>query len=273
MKNSFFSQIAHYTVCFFKYLLYLFNLAVLAGLGVKTVNLWISTPFDFSDTMAAFPGEPEFADKVAAEKQFWGALTFETLVFVIGGFLCYELLIKQKTFRRGITAPLAGAFLWAAGESAFLFLPATDKVHTINVCRAADISWDAKNHKCRLMDLELKRFERLKALKTIRRPAAAVKKPTPPAAKAAPAPKAPTVPTAGKKKAAAPKKKTAVPAPAAEKKATTTPAKKKAPAAKPAKPTSSSKTAARQKLPAKKAVPEKPADAKTRASAPKTAAK
>lgn len=157
--------------------------------------------------MAAFPGEPEFADKVAAEKQFWGALTFETLVFVIGGFLCYELLIKQKTFRRGITAPLAGAFLWAAGESAFLFLPATDKVHTINVCRAADISWDAKNHKCRLMDLELKRFERLKALKTIRRPAAAVKKPTPPAAKAAPAPKAPTVPTAGKKKAAAPKKK------------------------------------------------------------------
>lgn len=273
MKNSFFSQIARYTVCFFKYLLYLFNLAVLAGLGVKTVNLWISTPFDFSDTMAAFPGEPEFADKVAAEKQFWGALTFETLVFVIGGFLCYELLIKQKTFRRGITAPLAGAFLWAAGESAFLFLPATDKVHTINVCRAADISWDAKNHKCRLMDLELKRFERLKALKTIRRPAAAVKKTTPPAAKAAPAPKAPTVPTAGKKKAAAPKKKTAVPAPAAEKKATTTPAEKKAPAAKPAKPTSSSKTAARQKLPAKKAVPEKPADAKTRASAPKTAAK
>lgn len=70
--------------------------------------------------MAAFPGEPEFADKVAAEKQFWGALTFETLVFVIGGFLCYELLIKQKTFRRGITAPLAGAFYGPPGKALFV---------------------------------------------------------------------------------------------------------------------------------------------------------
>lgn len=267
MKNSFFSQIARYTVCFFKYLLYLLNLTVLAGLGVKTVNLWFSTPFDFSDTMAAFPGEPEFADKAAAEKQFWGALTFETLVFVIGGFLCYELLIKQKSFRRGITAPLAAAFLWAAGESAFLFLPATDKVHTINVCRSANISWDTKNHKCRLMDLELKRFEKLKALKTIRRPPAAVKKPAAPAVKAAPvpAPKTPAVPAAGKKTTTAPKKKTAATAakpaaparPAAAKKTT-------APSAKPA---------ARQKQPAGKAVPEKPNATEAHVSASKTAAK
>ena len=176
MKNNFFSQTGHYTVCFFKYLLYLFNLAVLTGLGIKTVNLWISTPFDFSDTLAAFPEEPEFTDKISAEKQFWTALTIETLIFVIGGFLCYEVLIKQKTFRRGITAPLVVAFLWAAGESIFLFLPATEKAQTINVCRAADISWDTKKHKCRLMDLELKRFEKLKALKTIRSAAKTTKK-------------------------------------------------------------------------------------------------
>ena len=246
MKNSFFSQTARYTVRFFKYLLYLFNLAILAGLGVKTVNLWISTPFDFSDMLAAFPGEPEFADKAAAEKQFWGALIFETLVFVIGGFLCYELLIKQKTFRRGIPAPLAAAFLWAAGESAFLFLPATDKVHTITVCRAAGISWDAKNHKCRLMDLELKRFEKLKALKTIRRPpevkaakkAAPVQKPATPAAPAAkkkapePPKKKPTVPSAPAVKKTAPA--AAKPAPAGKK-----------PAPLPAKP------AAKQNRPAK----------------------
>ncbi len=189
MKNSFFSQIGHYTVCFFKYLLYLFNLAVLAGLGVKTVNLWISTPFDFSDTLAAFPDEPEFINKAAAEKQLWGALTFETLLFVIGGFLCYELLIKQKTFRRGIIAPMVAVFLWTAGESAFLFLPATDKAHAINTCQAAKISWDTKNHKCRLMDLELKRFEKLKALKKATRnpaPSPTAKKAKPSAGKTAP---------------------------------------------------------------------------------------
>lgn len=256
MKNSFFSQIARYTVCFFRYLLYLLNLAILAGLGVKTVNLWISTPFDFSDTMTAFPAEPEFVNKAAAEKQFWTALTFETLVFIIGGFLCYELLIKRKTFKRGMLAPLAAAFLWAAGESAFLFLPATDKARTIDVCRSADISWDVKNHKCRLMDLELKRFEKLKASKAIRRQAAVVKEPA--AAKTKTVPAVPDV-----------KEK---PTPVSKKKAATAkPVKKTAPAK--AK-VSSVKPAARPAKRAPKAVPEKKARAKANVpAAPKSAAK
>lgn len=224
MKNSFFSQIGHYTVCFFKYLLYLCNLAVLAGLGVKTVNLWIATPFDFSDILTAFPDEPEFIDKVAAEKQLWGALIFETLIFVIGGFFCYELLIKQKTFRRAIIAPMAALFLWTAGESAFLFLPATDKVYEINACQAAKISWDAKNHKCRLMDLELKRFEQLKASKKASRRAPApvvMQNPPRPDIKAQSAP--PRKPALKKKKK---KKKPAV-------KRAVIPEKPKAPVAEP----------------------------------------
>lgn len=165
MKNGFFAHIKRCTACFFKYLLYLCNLIALACLGIKTITLWISRPFDFSDTLNAFPQEPEFFNKSYAEKQFWIALNLETLIFVIGGFLCYEMLIKQKTFRKGITAILVIAFLWACGESLFLFMPATEKAHNINTCRALNISWDAKNHKCRLMDLELKRFEKLKALK------------------------------------------------------------------------------------------------------------
>lgn len=146
-------------------LLFAGNLALLAGLGVKTVRLWINEPFDFGDVVAAFPTEPEFVDKVSAEKQFWFALSFETLVFVIGGFLCYELLIRQKTLRRGLIAPFAAVFLWASGESVNLFMPATDKARAIESCRAAGISWDAKRHRCRLMDLELRRFEQLKAAK------------------------------------------------------------------------------------------------------------
>lgn len=174
MENGFFSHIKRCTAWIFKYLLYQFNLILLACLGIKTAKLWISRPFDFSDTLEAFPQEPEFINKVYAEKQFWIALGLETLIFVIGGFLCYEVLIKQKTFRRGITAVLVIAFLWASGESLFLFMPATEKAHNINACRALNISWDAKNHKCRLMDLELRRFEKLNALK--KKPVKSVKK-------------------------------------------------------------------------------------------------
>ena len=145
-----------------KYASFLFNLSLLAGLGIKTVNLWIAAPFDFSDTLNAVPNEPEWFNRHSAESQFWMATIIETLLFLIGGFLCYEILIKRKTFRRALVAPIAIAFLFAAGESIPLFLPATEKVHQISACKASGISWDAVNHKCRLMDLELKRFEQLK---------------------------------------------------------------------------------------------------------------
>jgi|GEM_PF-3251048 len=223
MENGLFSKTARTGARFLKYLLYLFNLALLGGLGVKTVNLWIARPFDFSDMVAAFPAEPEFLDKANAEKQFWIAAGFETTVFVLGGFLCYELLIKQKSFRRGLIAPMFALFLWATGESAFLFFPATEKAQDINVCRTMNISWDTKNHRCRLMDLELRRFEKLKAAKKKRpvkkalpqKPLAQPEKTTPSAAnaKATPTPqpaKSAHVPapakTARKKRAAAPRK-------------------------------------------------------------------
>lgn len=165
MRGGLFSRIKKIGVSAIENLLFAGNLALLAGLGVKTVRLWINEPFDFGDIVAAFPTEPEFIDKVSAEKQFWFALSFETLVFVIGGFLCYELLIRQRTLRRGLIAPFVVVFLWAAGESVNLFMPATDKAQTIESCRAANITWDAKRHRCRLMDLELRRFEQLKAAK------------------------------------------------------------------------------------------------------------
>ncbi len=165
MRGGLFSRIKKIGVSAIENLLFAGNLALLAGLGVKTVRLWINEPFDFGDIVAAFPTEPEFIDKVSAEKQFWFALSFETLVFVIGGFLCYELLIRQRTLHRGLIAPFVVVFLWAAGESVNLFMPATDKAQTIESCRAANITWDAKRHRCRLMDLELRRFEQLKAAK------------------------------------------------------------------------------------------------------------
>ena len=84
MENGLFSKTARVCALFLKYLLYLFNLALLGGLGVKTVNLWIARPFDFSDMVAAFPAEPEFLDKAGAEKQFLAAAGFETAVFVLG---------------------------------------------------------------------------------------------------------------------------------------------------------------------------------------------
>ena len=196
MENRFFSYLQKYSVLGVKYAFFLFNLSLLVGLGVKTVNLWISDPFDFSDTLAAFPDEPEWIDRSSAENQFWIALSVETILFVIGGFLCYEMLIKQKTFRRSLTAPIAIAFLFAAGESIPLFLPAVEKVNQIKACKAMDISWDAQNHHCRLMDLELKRFEQLKLHKKTA-PAPIVK----PAAEENAAPAIPPVKASFEKKA------------------------------------------------------------------------
>lgn len=245
MENGLFSKTARAGARFLKYLLYLFNLALLGGLGVKTVNLWIARPFDFSDIMAAFPAEPEFLDKTSAEKQFLTAAGFETAVFVLGGFLCYEILIKQKSFRRGLIAPMFALFLLATGESAFLFFPATEKAQDINVCRTMNISWDTKNHRCRLMDLELRRFEKLKAAKKKRpikrtppqpaQPATAAPQPekTTPPVKTAPAPaagKRAPAKTVRKKRAAASRK-----APAANKPATPKPTPEPAQKPEPAK--------------------------------------
>ena len=160
-----FLRIQKYCIIAIKYLFFVFNLALLVGLSIKTVNLWLSDSFSFKDILASFPQEPEFLDKNSARNQFVTALSIESILFIIGGFICYELLIKKKNIRRSLIAPVSIIFLWAAGESIHLFLPATEKVHRIKTCQAMNISWDTKKHKCRLMDLELKRFEEIKRQK------------------------------------------------------------------------------------------------------------
>ena len=165
MKKNLFVRILNHITSFFKYPLYLFNLALLTGLGIQIAKLWLSDQFDFFETVIAFPDEPEFINQNEAKKQFWTAVTLESSIFILGGFLCYELLIKKKSLKKGLIACLLIIFLWTAGESAFLFMPATEKAHSIRTCLSFDISWDTKKHKCRLMDLEIKRLKKLKALK------------------------------------------------------------------------------------------------------------
>ena len=162
MKKRLFSYLQKYGLFAVKYSFFTFNLALLAGLSVKTVNLWIVDFFTFSDTLTAFPEEPEFLPPSLAEREFWTVTVLETLLFIIGGFFCYELLIRPKTLRRSFIAPAAIIFLWTAGESFLFFFPATEKVMSINACTALNISWDRQRHKCRLMDLETKRFEQTK---------------------------------------------------------------------------------------------------------------
>lgn len=161
MEKRFFSHLRKYGGFAVKYLFFMLNLALLAGLSVKTVNLWIKDPFIFSDITEAFPDEPEFSPKSLAIKEFWMATCIETLLFLIGGFFCYELLIRPKTLRRTIVAPVTILFLWTAGESLDLFFPATEKARQIDACTSMNISWDVKQHKCRLIDLELRRFEQI----------------------------------------------------------------------------------------------------------------
>lgn len=274
MANNFFSQIRSYTSAFLRYLLFFLNLALLAWLGIKTAKAWVSDPFDFLDILDAYPSEPEFLDRAAAEKQFWMALSFETIVFIIGGFICYEILIKKKTIRRGLIAPLVIAFLWLTGESAFFFMPATDKQHTISVCTKMGISWNTKRGRCNLMDLETQRFARMAAAKKAKKKAVVLpvkaspvkSETTPrkhsdtPAKPAAPvqAPEKKAVPAAGTKKASKA-------APAAVK---TTPAKakKQTPdrtqaAPKPAAPKAKKAVPAKEEKPAKPAVKTKPVPA------------
>lgn len=259
MANSFFSQIRSYTSAFLRYLLFFLNLALLAGLGIKTAKAWVSDPFDFLDILDAFPAEPEFLNRAAAEKQFWMALSFETIVFIIGGFICYEVLIKKKTLRRGLIAPLVIAFLWLTGESAFFFMPATDKGHAISVCRNMGISWNTKRGRCNLMDLETQRFARMAAAKKAKKAVVLPVRPAPVKAEAAPQVRPAAVPAKQPApKAPAPAKKEAVPA--EMKKAVPVPAPT------PAKPAPKKKVKA--PAPAQAAAPKPAATAKAKKAAP-----
>lgn len=145
--------------------LYFGNVAALGALGVKTVKLWTDKAFDLLETMKAFPAEAEFADLSAAERQVWRGIGFETFVFVIGGFLCYEFFIKPKSIRLRLIAPFVTAFLVLTGESVNLFLPALDKVHEIETCQMQGIPWSSRRHECDYMELERRRMERMRAAK------------------------------------------------------------------------------------------------------------
>lgn len=231
MKKNFFSQAIHIFTTVVRVALYVGNVAALGALGVKTFKLWTDKAFDLQETMKAFPAEPEFADFPAAERQIWHGIGFETFVFVIGGFLCYEFFIKPKSVRLRLIAPFVAAFLVLTGESVNLFLPALDKAHEIETCQMQGIPWSVRRHECDFMELERRRMERMLAAK---KPVKARKK--------AAAPK-----TAASKAAPLPVKEAVIPAPAAEK-----------PAPKPAKPAAKA-TAAKPAIKAEPKPEAKPA--------------
>lgn len=159
MKKSGLSErVFFYVINAIRYALYAFNLLLLFFLGIKTVKTWLSLPFTFSETLKKYPNESEFSVISSAQSQFWGGLIFETSVFVIGSFLCYELFIKHKIIQKNLLAPFFIAFLMLFAESFSFFLPALDKVREINVCEQMNLSWDEKNHRCDYMELEKRRL-------------------------------------------------------------------------------------------------------------------
>ena len=238
MKKNLFSQAIHIFTAVVRIALYFGNVAALGALGVKTFKLWTNKAFDLLETMKAFPAEAEFVDLSAAERQVWRGIGFETFVFVIGGFLCYEFFIKPKSIRLRLIAPFVTAFLVLTGESVNLFLPALDKVHEIETCQMQGIPWSSRRHECDYMELERRRMERMLAAK---KPVKSRKKSIPhkpaalPSKAAVPAP-AVKAPTPKQIKPAAPKPE-AKPEPKPEVKPvepkTATDGQKTAPAAKP----------------------------------------
>lgn len=163
MKNkTLFSQFRLYGAAAFRYTLFALNLLLLIGWGMKTAKLWFFLPFDFPEMLQRFPGEPEFADIKSAERQYRFALGFETAVFIIGAYLCYEFLIKTKSLRLNLIAPFAIAFLLLTAESASFFMPALDKIRTIQVCEKNNLTWNKKTNRCNLMELERRRIDAYK---------------------------------------------------------------------------------------------------------------
>lgn len=230
MKKNLFSQAIHIFTAVVRIALYFGNVAALGALGVKTFKLWTNKAFDLLETMKAFPAEAEFADLSAAERQVWRGIGFETFVFVIGGFLCYEFFIKPKNIRLRLIAPFVTAFLVLTGESVNLFLPALDKVHEIETCQMQGIPWSSRRHECDYMELERRRMERMLAAK---KPVKARKKNGPHKPAALPSKAAVPAPAV---KAPAPKQiKPAAPKPEAKpvEPKTATDGQKTAPAAKP----------------------------------------
>ena len=231
MKKNLFSQAIHIFTAVVRIALYFGNVAALGALGVKTFKLWTNKAFDLLETMKAFPAEAEFADLSAAERQVWRGIGFETFVFVIGGFLCYEFFIKPKNIRLRLIAPFVTAFLVLTGESVNLFLPALDKVHEIETCQMQGIPWSSRRHECDYMELERRRMERMLAAK---KPVKARKKTVPHKPAALPSKAAVPAPAV---KAPAPKQIKPKPEPKPEVKPvepkTATDGQKTAPAAKP----------------------------------------
>ena len=148
-----------------RYGMFFFNLFLLLALGIRTIKSWFSLPFDFLEIMDNFPNEPEFADTEAAKSQFWTGIGLETAVYVVGAFLCYELLIKNKDLKKNLFAPFFIAFMLLTGESFMFFLPAVDKTREIDACLHMELTWNASKHKCNVMDFEKKRVQKLKRKK------------------------------------------------------------------------------------------------------------
>lgn len=162
-KNGFWNKCLCAAGTAARYGVFLFNLALLFALGLRTVKSWFSLPFDFLETLGLYPDEPEFANVESAKSQFWAGIAFESAIFVLGSFLCYELLIKYKNLQKNLLAPFFIAFMLLTGESIMFFLPAVDKAREIDTCVRMELTWNTNRHRCNLMDLEKKRLRLMKA--------------------------------------------------------------------------------------------------------------
>ena len=154
-----------------RFVLLAVNTACLVLIGYNTVHLWTDSAFDMIETARNFPDESEFADS-SLIYQIWGGISCEPLMFLFGGFLCYERFVRAKSLPRNLSAPIVLAFVWASGNAVGLFLPALDKISQIRTCLSTDITWNEKEHACNVMDLEKRRMDKFLAeLKATRKKA------------------------------------------------------------------------------------------------------
>ena len=168
-KNSYYQKIYAVAATCARYGLFFFNLALLFALGMRTIRSWFSLPFNFLETLENFPDETEFADIQSAKSQFWAAIGLETSVFVIGSFLCYELLIKNKGFKKNLLAPFFIAFMLLTGESFTFFFPAADKARDIDTCLRMDLTWTTSTHKKTRAANENQKIEKSKKRQTAKK--------------------------------------------------------------------------------------------------------
>lgn len=143
------------------------NVSGLVFLAGRLFKIWTNQAFTLPrEYFEKFPNEPEFASMTIAKEQLWFAVGSMTFLYLIGGYLCYDFLIKPKKIKINLISLFVIAFIWMTGEAIFLSCPALDKAITIQSCQTTKISkkskktysWNKENHYCNLLDAEKERM-------------------------------------------------------------------------------------------------------------------